>query len=736
MRLRTILLLLVLATGVPIAAFGLISALIFVDREQTSYEAAIRDRNRAFMSAVDAELNGHVQTLRALAGSRALARDDIEDFYQAARNVLATQPAWTNVNLLTSDGRQLMNLAAPWGTPLPSRPFEPNSFDQAVKTRSPAVGNLAEGGRFNQPPSVAVRVPIVRDARVAYILTAAVKPESFQALLSRQQLPSGWVSGLVDGNGRFIARVPPRPVGSIASDDYLRHASASPEGWYRGRTVEGLDTFTAHTRSHISEWTVGYAIPADLVLAAARRAASLMAGSAVLCLALALSGAVLLGRRITGPISQLADAAPSMGGGTALPPVRTPIVELDALARALAQASENIQSRDKALNDRAAELQRADVHKTRFLATLSHELRNPLAPIANGLALLDRQHGEAAAQTRAMMHRQMGHLRRMIDDLLDVSRIDRGKLDLHRDRIAVDAVVAAAIETVKPSMDAKAQRLVVRYAPEPVFVNGDLVRLSQVLSNILHNASKFTPAGGAVEVTTAIEGAEAAIIVTDSGIGFEPADAQRVFEMFVQLDSARGHVTGGLGIGLTLARSLVEMHGGRIHATSSGAGRGARFTVYLPLAAPAERVATEPKAPATRTHPRRRILVVDDNRDAADTLAHLLRVEGMDARACHGPEEALALAPEFRPQVAFLDLSMAGMDGIELGRRLREQAGDRRLVLVALTGMGQKADIEETRAAGFDAHLTKPADAQALLRIAVTQDNVVAFSPDSAKKSG
>jgi CheY-like chemotaxis protein len=306
---------------------------------------------------------------------------------------------------------------------------------------------------------------------------------------------------------------------------------------------------------------------------------------------------------------------------------------------------------------------------------------------------------------------------------------------LRRDRITIRAVVASAIETAKPAMEAKSQRLVVRYAPEPLFVDGDSVRLSQVLSNILHNASKFTPSGGLIELASASEAGEAVVRVTDSGVGFEPADAERVFEMFVQLDPARGQVTGGLGLGLTLARSFVAMHGGRIEAASEGIGRGAQFTVRLPLAGAAEPPAALAQERANRATPRRRIMVVDDNADAADSLAVLLRLEGMDARACYGPEQALELAPQFNPDVAFVDLSMPGMSGVELGRKLREQAGERRLVLVALTGMGQKADIEETRAAGFDAHLTKPATTEAILRIAAElTDNVVAFSPDSATR--
>jgi len=735
--LRTLLLLLVLATGLPIAAFGLLSAASVVDREQSAYEAAIRDRNRAFMSAVDAELNGHVQTLRALAGSRALAGDDIRDFYEAARNVLETQASWTNITLHAADGRQLMNLAVAWGSALPERPYEPRSFELALKTQAPAIGNIIEGAPFGQPPSIPVRMPLVRSGRVVYILTALVRPESFQSVLTKQQLPAGWVSGLVDGNGRFIARVPARPVGSMAGDEYRAHVRQSPEGWYRGRTVEGLDTYTAHTASHVSDWTVGYAIPANLVLASARHAAWTMALGAAICLAIALTGALLLGRRITRPMSQLAAQAPDMGSGTPLAPIRSAIRELDALARALKQASEAIRARDQELHQRAAELQRADVHKTQFLATLSHELRNPLAPIANGLALLERQQGDAAAHTRAMMNRQMAHLRRLIDDLLDVSRIDRGKLDLRRERIAIHVVMASAIETVKPSMDAKSQRLVVRYAAEPLFVDGDSVRLSQVLSNILHNASKFTPSGGLIELTSASDAGEAIVRVTDSGIGFEPSDAERVFEMFVQLDPGRGQMTVGLGLGLTLARSFVEMHGGRIQATSEGIGRGAQFTVRLPLAAAAGTAAVTAQTSGHHSKVRRRILVVDDNADAAESLATLLRLHDMEARACYDAEQALEVAADFKPDLAFLDLSMPGMNGVELGRKLRTQAGARPLVLVALTGMGQKADIEETQAGGFAAHLTKPAAKDAVLRIAVgLTENVVAFSPDSAKKSG
>jgi CheY-like chemotaxis protein len=316
-----------------------------------------------------------------------------------------------------------------------------------------------------------------------------------------------------------------------------------------------------------------------------------------------------------------------------------------------------------------------------------------------------------------MMERQIGQLRRLIDDLLDVSRIDRGKLDLRTERIAIDTVVRAAIETAKPALEAKQHALVVRYAREPLYVEGDAVRLGQVVANLLNNAAKFTPAAGRIDIETRVEGSDAVLCVRDSGIGFPPEDRARIFDSFVQLDTSRSQAAGGLGLGLTLVRALVQMHGGRVEAKSEGSGRGAEFTVHLPLA-------EAPEAAAPVVHARvapdsaRRILVVDDNIDAADALADLLRIEGCDVRKCYNGAEALALAREFHADVAFIDLNMPGMSGFELARELRALPSAAGMRLVALTGMGQKTDVEATRAAGFDAHVTKPASADELRRAA------------------
>jgi len=401
------------------------------------------------------------------------------------------------------------------------------------------------------------------------------------------------------------------------------------------------------------------------------------------------------------------------------------------LGESMRRARDLYRGSDLELRDRAAQLQRADAHKSQFLAVLSHELRNPLAPLRNGLALLKLKPGTASAdKTVDMMQRQITQLTRLIEDLLDVSRIDRGKLDLRKQRVALDSIARAAIETALPSIEAKHHELVVRYAGEPLFVDGDPVRLAQVIANLLNNAAKFTPQNGRIELAMRAENGSAVLSVADSGIGIAQDSLGEVFGMFVQLDAGRAVSPGGLGLGLTLVRSLVAQHGGSVKAKSAGSGKGAEFIVTLPLASatPAAAPLGTPTKTWDSTH--RRVLVVDDNVDAAQTLAELLRLQGCVVEAVHGGEEALGVAEAFRPDVAFIDLNMPHVDGYEVARRIRKTTWGGRTKLVALTGMGQKSDLEATRAAGFDEHLTKPADPERLARLASSSaaPNVVSIA--------
>jgi signal transduction histidine kinase/ActR/RegA family two-component response regulator len=371
------------------------------------------------------------------------------------------------------------------------------------------------------------------------------------------------------------------------------------------------------------------------------------------------------------------------------------------------------------LSQRAADLQRADAIKSVFLATLSHELRNPLAPIRNGLAILKTRIPDHLGDIHAMMERQMRLATRLIDDLLDASRIDRGKLELHRQSVAIEEFVNAAIEIARPNIESKSHELLVRCAPRTLHVDGDPVRLAQVVANLLNNAAKFTPAGGCIQIWMRAKPQHAIILVRDSGMGIARADLGRIFEMFVQLDSSRTEAAAGLGLGLALARSLILLHGGEISVRSAGLGKGSEFRIRLPLAgAPVARPEESNIPPAS--HEPRRVLVVDDNVDAASSLRTLLECRGHSVVTCFDGFTAFESATRSPPDVAFIDLNMPHPDGAELARMIRLEAWGDGVKLIALTGMGQPADVERSRAAGFDEHLTKPADPEDLFRTVAT----------------
>jgi signal transduction histidine kinase len=370
--------------------------------------------------------------------------------------------------------------------------------------------------------------------------------------------------------------------------------------------------------------------------------------------------------------------------------------------------------RDVTDRKRAEEaLREADRRKDEFLAMLAHELRNPLAPIKNA-AQVFRVLGPADTNlqyAREVIDRQVGHLSRLVDDLLDVSRITRGKISLQKERLEVATVVARAVETSRPLIESRGHDLVVSLPGEPVSLLGDLTRLSQVVSNLLTNAAKYTPEGGRIWLTVAREADEVAVEVRDTGVGIPPDMLGRVFELFTQVDRSLDRSEGGLGIGLTLVRSLVELHGGTVEAQSDGPGRGSRFVVRLPALADGDRKGVRPEDPPARAgSPARRILVVDDNGDAADSLALLLSIAGHATRTARDGPQALAAAEEFRPEVVILDLGLPGIDGYEMARRLRERYGPDAPLLVALTGYGQEEDRRRSHEAGFDHHVVKPPD--------------------------
>ncbi len=373
--------------------------------------------------------------------------------------------------------------------------------------------------------------------------------------------------------------------------------------------------------------------------------------------------------------------------------------------------------RERQLREQAGQLAEANRSKDVFLATLAHELRNPLAPIRYALALLDDL-TPAQIRARDVIERQLTHLVRLVDDLLDVSRITRDKIQVRPERIKLASIVLAAVESVRPDIDAAAHRLTVVNPIPDVWLEADPARLTQVFTNLLNNAAKYTPRGGRITFSAAVENGEAVLTVTDSGIGIAPEHLPHLFDMFYQAPDTRDQAPGGLGIGLMLVKRLAEMHGGRVEVHSPGVGQGAEFTVRVPIAA--EGTQAVPVAPSSATTPASprslRVLVVDDNIDSADLLALVVGRLGHTVRTAHDGDSAAEAFRAFAPDVALLDVGLPGTNGYELARAFRREMGSA-VCLVAITGWGQDEDRRRAREAGFDCHLVKPADPVLVERI-------------------
>ena len=424
--------------------------------------------------------------------------------------------------------------------------------------------------------------------------------------------------------------------------------------------------------------------------------------------------------------------------------------ELEALNLTLQRANSELESANFSLQTEIAErarielaLKEADRHKDEFLAMLAHELRNPLAPIYNAVQLMRRKPiaDPQLAWSRDIIERQLAHLSRLVDDLLDVSRITRGKINLTKERIDISTLIARAVETTHPLIVERAHELVIDVAEEELAVVGDPTRLMQALGNVLSNAAKYTERGGRITVTVRRVSAEVSIRVVDTGEGI-PADLLPViFNLFTQLDRTSGHAQGGLGIGLALVRKLVEMHGGSVTARSEGAGKGSEFVIRLPLQAGAIESTDDPEGSSAERYKeaplrtdmltnsqldtgkdrgepvKRRILLADDNNDALESLATLLQLGGHDVVTASNGALALECAERHRPEVMLLDIGMPIVDGYEVARRVRVQPWGRRITLVALTGWGQDSDRRRSREAGFDSHLVKPLDMDKLTEL-------------------
>ena len=719
--LRRRLFLLAAAAILPIAVMSAVALAAVYRQQQQQQQQAGLEIARALSTAIDSELQRTASVLDVLATSVRLESGDLRGFHQRAITYRETQPHWRAILLVDAEGQPLLNTEFPYGAELPAV-VEKESVREVVSTGRPVIGYLSRGPRGNF--AFPVRVPVLRDGKVVYVLSAAVDPRGILNVLSRQRVPGAWVAAVGDARGLRVARTrsTEETLGTPFSPTLVEMMSkGGDEGTGVTYNSEGDAVFTAYTRSRDTRWTTAVGSPTAAVDAAARRSFGVFGGGILLSLIVGALAALAIARSINRPMGELRRAAQAVGEGAAPLPPRTAIREIQDVAQALISSSE--QRQDLLHREQAARAaaEAANRSKDEFLAMLGHELRNPLGAISNAASLLENARADEtiAKRARDIIARQVSHLTRLTDDLLDAGRALMGKIVLRPQPLDLAAVAAQSLATLKASERASRHTLVEDL--RPAWIEADAIRLDQIISNLVVNAVKYTPPGGTIRVSVAREGGEAVLRVADDGIGLAPELAARAFDLFVQGDRDLDRSEGGLGIGLTLVRRLAELHRGSASVRSEGDGKGSEFTVRFP--AIAARAGAAPASPRPSAVASRDVLIIEDNDDARETLRILLEMSGHRVETASDGAAGLEKALAIRPEVALIDVGLPKMDGYEVARRIRASKGIRRPFLVALTGYGLPEDRQRAFDAGFDAHLVKPVDSATLAEVMATSSS-------------
>lgn len=598
LSLRWHLMFLLIGTLVPVLLFATALVLQLSQEARAASERRLVIAANIFANEIDREISGTLRTLQAMAESENLDGVQLNPFYVEAKRAARTQPSWMLIILATPDGRQVVNTGLPFGTALP-RVNEPASFHRVVSLATSAVGNLKRGQRGGQL-AFPVRVPVERNGKLKYILSAVLSPDALAEIVARQVLTEGeWTRTVVDGTGVVVARsrAPKRFVGRPASPEFIQKIQRSAEGFFQSVTLDDVKVYTAFKRLDTASWTAAVSVPRPILEAPQRNAMSMILILGAVMLLLSGLGALLLSSRISRPIASATNAAQALAKGES-PQVRhADIQEVAELGAALESSSRLLLQREHERNDLLAraesardEAEKANRLKDYFLAALSHELRSPLTSILGWAKMMRSGQLDESIQSTSIetIERNAEALAALVDDLLDMSRITTNKLHLDIQILNMAQIVSQATDSIRPSAEAKNIHLSLE-AEEGLSVSGDPIRLQQVVWNLLSNAVKFTPEGGSVEVNLSKVDKQLILNIRDRGVGIAPEFLPHVFDRFRQADGTSTRRFGGLGLGLSLVRSLVELHGGTVQADSEGEGAGATFTVKLPLAeAPAK----------------------------------------------------------------------------------------------------------------------------------------------------
>ncbi|MGC4073412.1 MAG: ATP-binding protein [Nibricoccus sp.] len=695
--------------------------------EREVRERHLVDATRAIATLMEAELSKREALLKGLSVSVHLRSESLEAFAQQAKQVAPGTDEW--IILFDITGRQLVNTRADPGTVLPTVK-KPADIGKAMAGGATYISNL-EDGPLAGGKTLAVVIPVLREGKLPQVLCFAMKPEHFTETLLSHRIGEGWLVSVIDRNMNIAGRSrnPEMYVGKKASDRMIKLVAAQNEGVFETTTLDGVPSTTAFHRSSRSGWTVIVAVPRTELFASAQQLVMQAIAGVIVAGSLALFFSVWMGRSVIAGVQTLVDATEKLAAGAPLQTKQTGIDEIDFVSKALASTAEALSAREAALAHARDEAVAASRAKDEFLASLSHELRTPLNPVLllSSDAAKDPSHPPATREMFGTIARNVSIEARLIDDLLDLTRISSGKLSLQLKTLHIDQLLHDTIETLRPLVEEKPLTLTLDLRSPGATTTGDATRLQQVFWNILNNALKFTPAGGRIEIASRIDGAAGRINVTisDTGLGMTPTETSRLFTRFVQGDHATGtghSEYGGLGLGLVIARNLVEMHQGEITAQSEGRGKGSTFTVRLPLtlSSPARNSArpiasSGSNGPASlHPHPKvsgKKILLVEDHRPTLLTLEKLLQRRGHQVTSAAATGMALQHASAEAFDLVISDIGLPDRTGYELMQELHAQYG---LKGIAMSGYGSDADRAQGKAAGFLIHLTKPVDIAAL----------------------
>ena len=719
--LRARLILLVALAIAPIAIMTLIGGV----REREHAVQVAEDNLQRLTNLAAANEAQSIESARQILRDVASIPDLLGDQAHCSRllaNIQRQNQDYANLGLIQLSGDVTCS-AIPSKTPvnLADRPH----FRRAVHLRRFVAGGYVFG-RVIQKHTVNLTYPLLDDGeQVRAVVFAALDLTKLDRFVADIKLPPGSLLLTADSEGRIISRKPnpeqwygkpvwPEMRAAMAGEPGKPVLLTGPDG------VERLHRFARVGNNGLSDYTVTIGIPVADITAVARHDQWLDLAALGVTLALALLAAWFVGDvLVLRRVKRLASTANSIASGTL--EARSGIVygreEISELARALDAMAEALQEKEVQHLKAESQLREADRRKDEFLAMLAHELRNPLAPISAGAQLLQSGHAgpEAVRRTAGIIVRQVHHMTRLVDDLLDVSRVTRGLVTLARAPLDIAAVVADAVEQAEPLMQSRRHRFEVALPDAPLVVSGDHKRLVQVLVNVLNNAAKYTPPGGAIKLVVRADNGQVRLTISDNGIGMTAELRGRVFDLFAQADRNSDRSQGGLGLGLALVKSLVELHGGTVAADSEGENQGSTFTITLP-GTPGQ-LARAAGAAAAKPGLKLRVLVVDDNVDAAQTLQLLLGASGHRVIVAHTALEALEMARDMAPQLCLLDIGLPDISGYDLARGLRALPSTAKAMLVAVTGYGRREDRDLAIAAGFDHYFVKPVDVDALLAV-------------------